>query len=300
MKTVDMIVRDVLNNAKEYSIYDIEEVLNYIAQEKKKELGINFLFNTIYDEGACVKSERTKQGLLQVEIGYKDIYDIIESKELKKLELPDAKIAIQNISQLEERKVFIELILSVFHELRHVKQIDNITDHAVFNDDTIRMTRETIINKFFPGFINIYNYEQSILEIDAMKASLKETVEFFQSLGVDISPNEIFAVMREKELSYLKYNIQMFGDSYESAIAYFDQIYGNIQYVDGISDSIKLLSENEKAKLFEKCQDLIAAYSEETDVDKKLDILVSISLRMKPELAEVYPLIHEKRKMYHR
>ena len=31
MKTVDMIVRDVLNNAKEYSIYDIEKVLNYFV-----------------------------------------------------------------------------------------------------------------------------------------------------------------------------------------------------------------------------------------------------------------------------
>lgn len=59
-------------------------------------------------------------------------------------------------------------------------------------------------------------------------------------MGVNISPDEVFAVMKEKELSYLGYDLQDFGDSYETAISYFNQIYGKTTDIKGIPDIIKV------------------------------------------------------------
>ena len=300
MKPIDKIINSIVNDGQDYSIEDIEQVLNYIADEKRQELGNIFVVETTYDNGAQVKHERTEQGLLQIEIGYEEIYNILEQKELHKYGLLDESMIIHNDTHNDERKAFIELILSLFHELQHVKQIDSITNPTIPNDETIRMTQETVINEFFPGFISQYNYEQSILEIDAMRASLKDTVDFFSRMKVHISSNEVFNVMKEKELSYLKYDLQAFGNTYDTAISYFEQIKGKMNDINGIDKSIELLEDQERKKLFKQCEDLIQAYGEETNVEKKLDLLEQMALRMKPELAKQYPLIYEKIDTYHR
>lgn len=287
-------IKNKVNNYESCSIDDIEEILNFIVERKKQELGIDFEFETIYDTGGCVKPDRTPEGLQQVEIGYQNIVEMKDNKEIKRLaELGQIEIdtEIKEVLPTEERKEFIELILATFHELRHVKQNDNIQDHPISNEETKKMTREIVINRSFTGFRNAYNYEQSMIEVDAMKTSLEETVEFFKEMGVDITPDEVFAVMKEKELSYLGYDLQDFGNSYETAMSHFNQIYGKTTEIKGIPDIIKNLPDDKKKILYGECQDLLDSYYSETDMDKKMELLKEISLRMTPELREEYPLV---------
>ena len=287
-------IRNKVNNYESCSIDDIEEILNFIVERKKQELGIDFEFETIYDTGGCVKPDRTPDGLQQVEIGYQNIVEMKDNKEMKRLKETgqiDVDTEIPEVLPTEERKEFIELILATFHELRHVKQNDNIQDHPISNEETQKMTREIVINRSFTGFRNAYNYEQSMIEIDAMKTSLEETVAFFQEMGTDITPDEVFDVMKEKELSYLGYDLQDFGDSYETAISQFNQIYGKTTDIKGIPDIIKSLPEDKKEILFGQCQELLDRYYAETDIDRKMELLKEMSLRMTPELREEYPLV---------
>lgn len=291
---IDQDIKSKVNNYESCSIDEIEEILNYIVEQKKQELGIDFKFETIYDIGGSVKPDRTSDGLQQVEIGYQEIVDMKDNKEMKKL--ADAgeiyiEEEIPEVSPIEERKAFIELILATFHELGHVKQNDNIQDHPISNPETKKMTREHVINRSFTGFRNAYNYEQSMIEIDAMRTSLEETVKFFQEMGADITPDEVFAVMKEKELSYLDYDLQDFGDSYETAMSYFNQTYGKTTEIKGIPDIIKSLPDDKKDILYNQCQDLLESYNVETDIDKKMDLLQEMSLRMNPQLREEYPLV---------
>lgn len=49
---------------------------------------------------------------------------------------------------------------------------------------------------------------------------------------------------------------------------------------------------NDKKKiLYGECQDLLDSYYSETDMDKKMELLKEMSLRMTPELREEYPLV---------
>jgi len=294
---IDGDIKNKVNNYESCSIDEIEEILNYIADRKRQELGIDFTFETISDTGGCVRSDRTQGGLQQVEIGYQNIVDMKDNKEMKRLaELGqiDIDYEIPEVSPMGERKEFIELILATHHELRHVKQNDNLQDNPISNEDNKKMTREKVINHFFTGFRNAYNYEQSMIEVDAMRASLEETARFFQEMGSDITPDEVFAVMKEKELSYLGYDLSEFGDSYESAITHFDQIYGKTTEIKGIAEIISSLPEDKKRMFFEQCQDLMDRYTTETDIEKRLELLESMALRMSPELKEQYPLTNSQ------
>lgn len=163
-------------------------------------------------------------------------------------------------------------------------------DNPISNYETKSMTRELIINEVFPGFINRFNYEFSMSEVDAMKNSLFETVSFFQNIGSNITPDEVFNVMKEKELSLLDYNLQEFGNSYDTAMEYFNKIYGNFTEIKGFSEMIDLLSKEER-KIFDSlCYDLKENYIMEEDIDGKLDILMEMALIIKPQLYYKYPL----------
>lgn len=272
-------IKNKVLNFADCSIEEIDEILNFIANRKREELGIKFEFQTVYDDGGRVKPERTQEGLQDVEIGEWPLASIKSDKEL----------GVQTNS-IDERKEFIELILQTFHELRHVKQNDNIQDHPIVNEETLNMTRENIVNESFYGFINRFNYEESMIEVDAMKTSLEETVIFFQDMGSDITPDEVFAVMKEKELSYLDYDMQEFGDTYESAIEYFNKIYGKRTEIKGIPEILRMLPEDKRQILDTQCQDLMDNFNKETDIDKKMNLLMQMSLVMFPELREKFPL----------
>lgn len=169
------------------------------------------------------------------------------------------------VDTVEERKCFIELILQTFPELRHIKQNSDIQDNPILNEGTAKMARESIINDSFIGFRNRFNYEQSIMEVDAMRVSLQETVLFLKTMGTNITPDEVVSVMKKKELCYLNYNLLDLGDSYESVMAYFNQIYGKITDIKGIPDIIQSLPEDKKEILYSQCQDLIDYYNLETE-----------------------------------
>ncbi len=166
-------IKNKVNNYETCSIEEIEEIINFIVNTKKKELNINFEFEIVYEDGGKVNSERSIDGLQQLEIGD---YPLAEIKGDKELGL--------EVDPLEERKCFIELILQTFHELRHIKQNNDIIDNPVLNEETLKMTRESIINDSFLGFRNRFNYEESITEIDAIIASLEETALFFKKWGL--------------------------------------------------------------------------------------------------------------------
>ncbi len=273
------VIKRCVQNYEWCSMDEIDDILNFIAERKKQELGIEFDFETSrYEDGGIVKTERGENGQQQVEIGEGPLTTIKEDKELG-----------EEIDPGQERKEFIELILQTFHELRHVKQNDNIQDNPISTEENIKMTREKIINHSFTGFTNS-NYEQSITEIDAMKASLEETARFFGEMGSDITPDEIFAVMQEKEFAYLGYDIDAFGGSYDTAVAFFGQISGKTTDIKGLEQTISGLPEDKKAILETECQDLMSNYNAETDVEKKMELLKQMSLKMTPELREQYPL----------
>ena len=257
-------IKNKVLNFTDCSIEEIDEILNFIADRKREELGIDFEFQTVYDDGGRVKPERTQEGLQDVEIGEWSLASIKSDKEL----------GVQT-NPIDERKEFIELILQTFHELRHVKQNDNIQDHPIVNEETLNMTRE---NESFYGFRNRFNYEESMIEVDAMKTSLEETVIFFQEMGLDITPDEVFAVMKEKELSYLDYNMQEFGDTYESAMEYFNKIYGKRTEIKGIPEILRMLPEDKRQILDTQCQDLMDNFNKETDIDKKMNLLMQKGL----------------------
>lgn len=273
------LIKNKVLNFADCSIEEIDEILNFIADRKREELGIDFEFQTVYDDGGRVKPERTQDGLQDVEIGEWPLASIKSDKEL----------GVQT-NPIDERKEFIELILQTFHELRHVKQNDTIQDHPIVNKETLNMTRENIVNESFYGFRNRFNYEESMIEVDAMKTSLEETVSFFQEMGTDITPDEVFAVMKEKELSYLDYDMQKFGDTYESAMEYFNKIYGKRTEIKGIPEILQMLPENKRQILDTQCQDLMDNFNKETDIDKKMNLLMQMSLVMSPELREKFPL----------
>lgn len=279
---IEMDMKSIKNkvlNFADCSIEEIDQILNFIADRKREELGIDFEFQTVYDDGGRVKPERTQEGLQDVEIGEWSLASIKSDKEL----------GVQT-NPIDERKEFIELILQTFHELRHVKQNDNIQDHPIVNEETLNMTRENIVNESFDGFRNRFNYEESMTEVDAMKTSLEETVSFFQEMESDITPDEVFAVMKEKELSYLDYDMQKFGDTYESAMEYFNKIYGKRTEIKGIPEILQMLPEDKRQILDTQCQDLMDNFNKETDIDKKMNLLMQMSLVMSPELREKFPL----------
>lgn len=272
-------IKAIVQNYQWSTMDDIEEVLQFIADSKMNELGADIVFETQYEEGGQVSSERTADGKQQVGIGILPLSTIKTDKELG-----------LETDPLEERKEFIEVILQTFHELRHVKQNHDMIDNPIVTADTLGMTREQIINDSFPGFRSRFNYESSMIEIDAMRTSLIEAVQFFQDMETDITPDEVFQVMKEKEFSYLNYDLENFGDSYETAMNYFEQIYGKPMEIKGLEELINELPEDKRAIFDTQCQELLTAYNAEPNTDKKLDILRAMSLRMSPELQSKYPL----------
>ena len=62
-------IKNKVLNFADCSIEEIDEILNFIADRKREELGIDLEFQTVYDDGGRVKPERTQEGLQDVEIG---------------------------------------------------------------------------------------------------------------------------------------------------------------------------------------------------------------------------------------
>ena len=271
-------IKSKVQNYADINIEGIEEIIQYIAQEKNKEIDEDIELEINYDDGGVVKEEKTEEGKRHVQIGIGSMADIKENKYLGL----DADL-------VQERKEFIEATLQTFHELRHVKQYKDIHE-PVINDDTIAMTRERIINDAFPGYNNRFNYENSLMEIDAMKTSLEDTVNFFEQMESDITPEEVIAVMKEKELSLLDYDLDDFGLTYEDALQHFEEIYNNPTEIKGIEELISELPEDMKAVLQTDCKEMFDIYNSETNIQNKLDILKDISLTLYPELEDKYPM----------
>lgn len=97
---------------------------------------------------------------MQAKVGLSNLYDI---EELEYLEI--------DYDKSEKKKEFIEPILTTFHELRHIEQNNNMINNPVYNNENYKLTRESIINYSLPGFVNLYNYENSNIEIDAIASS---------------------------------------------------------------------------------------------------------------------------------
>ena len=275
----EITIKLIVQNYNFATIDDIEEILKFIVNKKKNFLGTDFSFNTTSDDGARVLDERDEFGRLQVNVGLSKLYDIQEEKYLN-----------TEYNSLEERKVFIETILSTFHELRHIEQISKMSGDSIISPELYNMIREKIINESFPGYVNLFNYESSYSEIDAMKSSLVETAMFFNYMGSDITKDEVFQVMKEKELQYLNYNLDDFGDTYDSALYHFNVLYNSSHEIKGFPEVIKYMSERDRFIFYNECQDLFMTFENETNIYNKLDILMEISLIIHPELYDKYPL----------
>ena len=271
-------IKNIVQHYQDMPEEEIEKILHYIKEQQEQELGANIELELDFVDG-CM-TYLPENGQQKVVIDISKIYD-----------LKNDKIFGLDVSSESEKAEFIDIVLGTFHELRHVKQYQDTMVNPVKNEDTIKQTREMIINDAFTGFRNDFNYEESMIEIDAMKASLEETVQFFEEMGVEITPDEVFKVMKEKELSILNYDLKDFGNNYETAFEHLKQIYGQHTNIKGMNTILKTyLSEDKKQALSEKCQGLMAEYNKETDVERKLDLLAQMSLEISPELREKYPL----------
>lgn len=274
------------------SMDDIEEIIKYIVTRENSILGMECNLSIEYEEGGSLRDKATKEDKYSLQIGIYPLSEIKEQKEaihygIKNVNLEDERTLLQN-----EKQEFIELILQIFHELRHLEQNYSIVERPVFTEDTLRMIQEKIIDNAFPGLMSVYNYETSKLEIDAMMTSLYKTVIFFKEMELDITPDEIFEVMKHKELIHLNYERDFFGNTFASAINYFNQIYYVQSAVHSFEKAFELLNETEKTQFHEQCQDLYLTYKTTTSAEDKWNILVSMALIMKPELYDKYHLLH--------
>ena len=127
-----------------------------------------------------------------------------------------------------------------------------------------------------------------------MKTSLLNTIEFFQNMESDIEPNEIFEVMKEKELTYLNYNLENFGSNYKIALNYFEELYKQLPQINNYEKMLDLLPEEIKVHLHNQCYDLQIAYNLENKIEEKLNILMEMTLTIMPELYQKYPLLELK------
>lgn len=280
-------IKNKVNNFENCSIEEIDSILNFIAIRFRKKYNFDFDFTIEFEEGACVKHERNLNGLQQVEIGNMKLALIKTDKDLG-----------LEVDLNEEKKEFVELILSTFHELRHVVQNYYIQDRPIENEKTLMFTQEKIINEVFPGFIT-YNYEQSAVEIDAMMSSLVETVSFFRSMNFDISKDEVLEIMKEKELAFCNYCLNDFGDSYDSALEYFRTIIADRRKINELDNMLKSFWEVIDDPQKSKVSKLVKKVIEDKNIDSQLNILEEISLIIKPELKETYPLYNIKHQKSH-
>ena len=100
--------------------------------------------------------------------------------------------------------------------------------------------------------------------------------------------------MKQKELIYLSYDLNCFGNTFESAMNYFNQIYHAQNGIQNFEETLKLLSEEEKNQFHNQCQDLYFAYKTTTDIEEKWNILVSMALILQPQLYDKYPLVQNE------
>ena len=280
-------IKNKVNNFENCSIEEIDSILNFIAIGFRKKYNFDFDFTIEFEEGACVKHERNLNGLQQVEIGNMKLALIKTDKDLG-----------LEVDLNEEKKEFVELILSTFHELRHVVQNYYIQDRPIENEKTLMFTQEKIINEVFPGFIT-YNYEQSAVEIDAMMSSLVETVSFFRSMNFDISKDEVLEIMKEKELAFCNYCLNDFGNSYDSALEYFGSIIVDRRKINELDNMLKSFWDGLDDPQKSKVSKLVEKVIEDKNIDSQLNILEEISLIIKPELKETYPLYNIKNQKSH-
>lgn len=93
----------------------------------------------------------------------------------------------------------IEIFISVFHEITHIVQNNNIKN-GIFDENYYTNLKESIIFSQDDGFYD-NNYDKLVLEIDANVSSYKKTVKFFEKI------DESFALKIQKEIMILYKNI---------------------------------------------------------------------------------------------
>ena len=284
-------IKNLVQNYNLVSMDDIEQVIKYIVARENYRLMMECNLFIEYEDGGALREKNKQEDKYSLQIGINPLHEIKEKKEAIRYDIITITSEEKRKLLQEEQEEFIELILQTFHELKHLEQIYNIVERPMLTDDTLKMTQEKILNDVFPGLMTIYNYEISKLEIDAMMTSLYKTVEFLQEMGLDITPNMVFDVMRKKELIHLNYDLNKFGNTFESAMTYFNKIYHAQKGIKGFEETLKLLSDEEKVNFNEQCQHLYFEYKMEKDPEQQWNILVSMALIMKPELYNKYPLI---------
>ena len=284
-------IKKLVQTYNSVSMEDIEEIIKYIIARENSKLGMECNLSIEYEEGGALHENNMLEDTYSLQIGINPLFEIKEKKAAISYGIITINSEEESKLLQDERQEFIELILQIFHELRHLEQMYNIIEHPILTEDTLRMTQEKVLNDVFPGMMTVYNYEISKLEIDAMMTSLYKTVEFLKEMGFDITPDEVFDVMKQKEIIHLNYDLNYFGNKFESAMNYFNQIYHNQNAIKCFEETLKLLSEEEKIQFHEQCQHLYNAYKTTKDVEEKWNILVSMALIMKPELYNKYPLL---------
>lgn len=127
----------------------------------------------------------------------------------------------------------LELYYTMFHEMRHAEQFNNIENNK-FDYQTYNFLKEEIVCKYDQNFYS-KNYKSMFIEADARKEQILSTLEFLN----DLNPKSIEGIIeksKEELIKESKYNV--INDSKKQISL------GNNNYMD-VSDYVgKLIDEN--------------------------------------------------------
>ena len=104
--------------------------------------------------------------------------------------------------------------------------------------------------------------------------------------------------MKEKELSLCNYDLNNFGNSYDSALRYFDSIIENRKEIYKLDILMKNFADSLNESQKTKVSFLVNSIFDEPNIHSQLEKLKEISLVIKPELKKTYPLYNKNQKTF--
>lgn len=214
---------------------------------KGQEYDIESNYNTIYP--LCVV-DKTKHVLKSK--GIDDITVFADNKETTNLGTFIDSAKELNLSAsiiLAMQKGVYDIINTIFHEVRHAVQYNDINNHTLKNISEYDMIKEQLIRKADFIFYDI-NYDSITAEIDARVEGRKKMYQYLQSLGISIEQilEGDTEYNKKAKMAYEEY-VHEETDRLENSNKEFKVNFSDVKSLDSIFDELitkhpKLIQEN--------------------------------------------------------
>lgn len=214
---------------------------------KGQEYDIESNYNTIYP--LCVV-DKTKH-VLKSE-GIDDITVFADNKETTNLGTFIDSAKELNLSAsiiLAMQKGVYDIINTIFHEVRHAVQYNDINNNTLKNISEYDMIKEQLIRKADFIFYDI-NYDSITAEIDARVEGRKKMYQYLQSLGISIEQilEGDTEYNKKAKMAYEEY-VHEETDRLENSNKEFKVNFSDVKSLDSIFDELitkhpKLIQEN--------------------------------------------------------